>query len=36
VGALFRFLVQYEVLVYLVLTIGAVFTARSLWKAWSE
>ncbi len=35
-GALFRFLVQYEVLVYLVLTIGAVFTARSLWKAWSE
>ena len=34
--ALFRFLVQYEVLVYLVLTIGAVFAARSLWKAWTE
>jgi hypothetical protein len=36
VDALFRFLVQYEVLVYLILTIGAVFAARSLWKAWSE
>jgi hypothetical protein len=36
VDALFRFLVQYEVLVYLILTVGAVFAARSLWKAWSE
>jgi hypothetical protein len=36
VDALFRFLVQYEVLVYLVLTIGAVFAARSLWKSWTE
>jgi hypothetical protein len=36
VDAIFRFLVQYEVLVYLILTIGAVFTARSLWKGWSE
>lgn len=34
--AIFRFLVQYEVLVYLILTIGALFSARSLWKAWSE
>ena len=34
--ALFRFLVQYEPLVYLILTIGAVFAARSLWKAWVE
>lgn len=33
---LFRFLVQYEVLIYLILTIGAVFAARSLWKAWAE
>jgi len=36
VDALFRFLVQYEPLVYLILTIGAVFAARSLWKAWVE
>ncbi len=34
--AIFQFLVRYEVLVYLILTIGAVFSARSLWKAWSE
>jgi hypothetical protein len=34
--ALFRFLVQYEILIYLILTIGAVFVARSLWKAWAE
>lgn len=34
--ALFRFLVQYEVLVYLILAIGVVFSARSLWKAWAE
>lgn len=34
--ALFRFLVQYEVLVYLVLTIGALFTATRLWSAWQE
>ena len=34
--ALFRFLVQYEALVYVVLTIGALFSARSLWKSWSE
>jgi hypothetical protein len=36
VDALFRFLVQYEVLVYLILATGAVFAARSLWKAWTE
>jgi len=36
VDALFRFLVQYESLAYLILTIGAVFAARSLWKAWVE
>jgi hypothetical protein len=34
--ALFRFLVQYEILIYLILAIGAVFVARSLWKAWAE
>lgn len=34
--ALFRFLVQYEFPIYLILAIGAVLTARSLWKAWSE
>jgi hypothetical protein len=34
--ALFRFLVQYEVLIYLILAIGVVFSARSLWKAWAE
>lgn len=34
--ALFRFLVQYELIVYIILTIGAVFAARSLWKAWTE
>jgi hypothetical protein len=34
--ALFRFLVQYEVLIYLILAIGVVFSARSLWKAWTE
>jgi hypothetical protein len=36
VSALFRFFVQYETLVYLLLTIGAVISARSLWKAWRE
>ncbi len=35
-SALFRFFVQYETLVYLVLTIGAIFSARLLWKAWAE
>lgn len=34
--ALFRFLVQYEGHVYLILTVGALFSARTLWKAWSE
>lgn len=34
--ALFRFLVQYEALIYLILSIGALFTARVLWKAWSD
>lgn len=34
--ALFRFIVQNEVIIYLILTIGMLFTARSLWKAWSE
>jgi len=36
VDAWFRFLVKYEVLVYLILAIGAVFVGRSLWKAWAE
>jgi hypothetical protein len=36
VDALFRFLVQYEIYIYLFLVIGAVFAARSLWKAWRE
>jgi hypothetical protein len=36
VDALFRFLVQYEVLVYLILAAGAALAGRSLWKAWSE
>ncbi len=34
--ALFRFLVQSEVLVYLILAAGATLAARSLWKAWME
>lgn len=34
--ALFRFLVAYEGYVYLILGIGILFTARSLWKAFSE
>lgn len=34
--ALFRFLVQYETLAYLLLTIAGIFSARSLWKAWAE
>lgn len=34
--ALFRFLVQYEFLIYLILAIGVVFVARSLWVAWAE
>lgn len=34
--ALFRFLVQYELLIYLILGIGLVFVARSLWSAWAE
>ncbi len=33
---LFRFLVQYEVLIYLILGIGMVFVARSLWNALAE
>lgn len=34
--ALFRFLVQYELHIYLFLVIGVLITSRSLWKAWSE
>lgn len=34
--ALFRFLVQYEVIVYLILAASAVLAARSLWAAWAE
>ena len=34
--ALFRFLVQYELLIYLILAVGAAFAARSLWKAWTD
>lgn len=33
---LFRFLVQYEVLIYVILTGTAIVAARSLWKAWFE
>lgn len=33
---LFRFLVKYEILVYVILTGTAIFAARSLWKAWYE
>jgi hypothetical protein len=36
VDALFRFLVQYEIHIYLILGIGVIFVSRSLWKAWSE
>lgn len=34
--ALFRFLVQYEFLIYVILGIGVVLVARSLWSAWAE
>jgi len=36
VDALFRFLVQNELSIYLILAIGVLLSARSLWKAWSE
>jgi hypothetical protein len=36
VNALLRFLMQYEILIYIVLAVGAAFVARSLLKAWSE
>jgi hypothetical protein len=36
VDALFRFMVDYEGYVYLIIGIGALFSARSLWKAFSE
>lgn len=35
-NALFRFLVQYEFLIYLILAVGAVFSSRLLWKAWAD
>ncbi len=34
--SLFRFLVKYEIWVYLALALGAVFAIRSVWIAWSE
>lgn len=34
--ALFRFMVQYESLLYIVLSIGALIAFRSLWMAWME
>lgn len=34
--ALFRFLVEYELLIYLILGIGAVLVGSSLWLAWRE
>ncbi len=34
--ALFRFFVRYEIFIYLILAIGAIFVVRSLWKAWVE
>ena len=34
--ALFRFLVQYESFIYVILAIGIILTARALWKAWTE
>ena len=34
--ALFRFLVEYEFLIYLILGIGAVLVGSSLWWAWRE
>jgi len=36
VDALFRFLVQYESFIYVILAIGVILTARALWKAWTE
>ncbi len=34
--ALYRFFVQFELYIYLTLAIGAIFSARSLWKVWVE
>lgn len=34
--ALFRFLVEYELLIYLILGIGAILVGSSLWLAWRE
>jgi hypothetical protein len=36
VESLFRFLVKYEIWVYLALALGAIFAIRALWNAWSE
>jgi len=36
VDSFFRFLVKYEIWVYLALGLGAVFAIRAAWKAWSE
>jgi len=36
VDSLFRFLVKYEIWVYIALGLGALFAIRSAWLAWSE
>jgi len=36
VDSLFRFLVKYELWVYLALALGAIFAVRATWVAWSE
>lgn len=33
---LYRFLASYEALIYILLAIGALFSFRSLWRAWGE
>lgn len=33
---LYKFLASYEVLIYIVLAIGALFAFRSLWRSWSD
>jgi hypothetical protein len=36
VDPLFRFFVQYETLIYLIVALAAIITARSLWLGWRE
>jgi hypothetical protein len=35
-AAIYRFLSTYEVLIYILLAIGALFAARWLWRSWNE